>query len=64
MNCRETIPSHLFCSVTGASKLLGETITNLGYNLGDSEHNYCNGSQAEYQVNVKGSKAQGERNIQ
>lgn len=49
--------------VVGATKLLGETITSVGYDLGDSEHNYYNGSEAVYQVKVKGSKDKGEDNI-
>lgn len=43
----------------GSVKYLGEPIKETGFDLTDSQHNYCDGKSAQFEVSVKGPKDKG-----
>lgn len=43
----------------GSVKYLGEPIKEIGFDLADSQHNYCDGVKAQFEVSVKGPKDKG-----
>lgn len=43
----------------GAVHLLGEPIREKGFDLGDTRRNFCDGSRAQFEVKVRGTKDKG-----
>lgn len=43
----------------GSVQYLGEPIKEIGFDLGDTERNYCDGKWAQFEVSVKGPKDKG-----
>lgn len=50
-----------YSTYLGAVHLLGEPIKEYGFDLADTNHNFCNEQQAQFEVNVKGPKDKGKR---
>lgn len=46
-------------SCLGCVKYLGEPIKEVGFDLADPEHNFCDGTKAQFEVRVRGPKDKG-----
>ncbi|KAG4071702.1 hypothetical protein HA402_011856 [Bradysia odoriphaga] len=43
----------------GSVHYLGQPIKETGFDLGDNEHNFCDGNKAQFEVSIKGPKDKG-----
>lgn len=49
----------MISSYLGSVQYLGQPIKEIGFDLGDNEHNFCDGQNAQFEVSIKGPKDKG-----